>query len=206
MSRRLELLTQGSTGRLTALGGTLLRPRSPRYCLHIGAPCVLASPYAQRTQPARGHRVKSFLGDEVRADQLVDLPPGGATFQASHDLTVLDHEERRNLRDVQLAGDRRISVSVDVDDAKALLLGHLHPCDEAFHTPRRSILARSHKEKRRQARGRLRLAKECLLRLHPLGVPAICTLQTTGGFVPRPAFVLRGARAKPGHALTRRAG
>ena len=86
----------------------------------------------------------------MRPDQILDLPTRRSAFESIDHLPVLEHEERRDLADTEAIGELRALLGVDVHHAKALLLGDLHPRDEALHPPRRTRVACAHEDERRK--------------------------------------------------------
>ncbi len=86
----------------------------------------------------------------MRANQSVYLAPGRPSLESTYDLPVLDQHERGELRDLELARERRILLDIDVHNAETPLLRHLDPGYEAFHTAGRAGLPFSKEDKRRE--------------------------------------------------------
>ena len=72
---------------------------------------------------------------DVRPDQMRRSGGRSRALEAST-TTLLAERARRGALDSELAGELRAAVGIEVDDAETLLLGDLHPRDEALHRPR----------------------------------------------------------------------
>ena len=118
---------------------------------------------------------------EVWPDEIVDLPPRGASLQPIDDPAALEHEQRGHLAHPEMLRELRAAVGVEVDDPKALLLRHFDPRDEALHLPRDSALSCAHEDERRGRWSALRRDDGWDVEpAHVLGLPTPPCLETGG--------------------------